>query len=617
MFPLQMRKNRHTCRHLCFLAVLLLLLALVSCGDGEGETTTAPTAPETSATATTTAPPVTTAAPVTAPPVTTIADPRPGPTPADFKVTLDPANGNAPTVRRVDVGAKAVKLPADPEKTGEVFLGWFYDGNPYRPYHGEIIVRDCTLTARYAPLAHTVTFATGDAVAEFSATRVADGEPLYDFPIVRRATERESVWCYDAALTRPYAGEPITEDITLYPAFWNYVSEIESTLPALHITTEGGAPITSKEDYLRATLSVVGGSEGDRLTEVGTRIRGRGNSTWNYFNKKPYRLKLDESADLLGLGKEKDFVLLANAGDPTLLHNYALFTLADLFGDTVTSDCRFVSLYLNGAYEGVYLLCEQNEAGDGRVPVKDGGSGTDVGYLIEFGGNAADPPKYSFPLRAVTKGGVTYRWRNGFVATVKHPDEEEITAAQKTYITEYVNRVNAAIFTGDYKTFATLCDTESFASAFLANMILLNCDMDFSLYFYKPAGEKLHFGPLWDADQAAGTSTKCGTITEGWEVSRYDHWFTALLKIPEFRAEVEALWLLHREEIFALPDHLYLRSESMAPDIIMNELRHASSSTPYWRQCPEHMGYATYAEHLSFLYGWLTERIAWMDGELS
>ncbi len=587
------------------LCLLLLALTLLACGGGGAEETTAP---ETFPTVTTTLPPVTTASP---------SDPRPAPTPADFKVTLDPANGSTPTVRRVDANAEAVRLPADPKRVGEVFLGWFYGGDPRKPYHGEIIVGDCTLIALYAPSAHTVSFAVGDADAEFLATRVASGEPLTDLPTVRRPNEIAVGWYFDATLTSPYAGEPITEDVTLYPEFCSYVEALASSLPAIRITTEGGAAIISTEDYVRATVTLTEKSEGDSLTGVGARIRGRGNSTWKFFDKKPYRLKLDESADLLGLGKEKDFVLLANAGDPTILHNYALFTLADIFGDTVTSDCRFVSLYLNGAYEGVYLLCEQNEAGDGRVPVKDGGSGTDIGYLIEFGGNAADPPKYSFTLDPVAAGGVTYAWRQGFVATVKHPEEDDLTAAQAAYIKSYVNRVNAAIFRGDYATFASLCDTESFASAFLANMILLNCDMDFSLYFYKPAGEKLCFGPLWDADQAAGTSLKSGTITEGWYVSRYEHWFTALLKMPEFRAEVEEMWQTHREEIRLLPVHLASVAEGMAADIAMNDLRHASSSTPYWRQCPEHMGYTTYEEHFDFFYSWLTERIAWMDGELS
>ncbi len=31
-----------------------------------------------------------------------------------------------------------------------------------------------------------------------------------------------------------------------------------------------------------------------------------------------------------------------------------------------------------------------------------------------------------------------------------------------------------------------------------------------SVYMYKPRGEKIHFGPLWDFDLATGSATRAG-----------------------------------------------------------------------------------------------------------
>ena len=45
------------------------------------------------------------------------------------------------------------------------------------------------------------------------------------------------------------------------------------------------------------------------------KIRGRGNSTWSYFPKKPYRIKLDEKSEVLGLKSDKDWIVLANYND--------------------------------------------------------------------------------------------------------------------------------------------------------------------------------------------------------------------------------------------------------------------------------------------------------------
>lgn len=49
-------------------------------------------------------------------------------------------------------------------------------------------------------------------------------------------------------------------------------------------------------------------------------LRGRGKSTWLHA-KKPFKFKLKESTDLLGMGANKPWVLLANAFDGTMLRN--------------------------------------------------------------------------------------------------------------------------------------------------------------------------------------------------------------------------------------------------------------------------------------------------------
>ena len=469
-------------------------------------------------------------------------------------------------------------------------------------------------------MAHTVSFALGEAAsASFTEAKIEHGYAVTDLPRVYKPNHKVDGWYLDAARTVPYNGEPITADTTLYPHYTDYVTGAKTAIPKLYVTTEGGAPITSKDDYIRATVTLDGATVGDTLSGAGARIRGRGNSTWRFFDKKPYRLKLDSAADLLGLGKDKDFVLLANAGDPTMLHNYTFFGLAALLGDTVTSKAAFVSLYLNGEYRGMYLVCEQCEVGDNRVPIDEGESGlADVGYLIEFGGNTQDPPKYSFSLSTVRDAsGVTHAWRQGFYATVKSPDEETITDVQKQYIKDYMNRVNAAIFTGDYATFSELCDVESFVRAFIVNMVMRNNDMDYSMYLYKPAGGKLTYGPLWDCDQSAGTSKKSGTSAEGLEVSRYEHWLTALYKMPQFAKLCRDMWNAHCGEIEEYIYGLYDVFLLLEDDINANYTCHDVLGLPYWRINDEHLGYTTYEEHLDFYLDWLDRRIIWLDDKLN
>ncbi|OQC04744.1 MAG: CotH protein [Bacteroidetes bacterium ADurb.Bin090] len=141
-------------------------------------------------------------------------------------------------------------------------------------------------------------------------------------------------------------------------------------VPAINIQVQDNAPVLSKdkEDYLPCVVEIDGKEM--YADYIGTaRIRGRGNSTWLWYDKKPYRIKLDEKAKILGLGSNKDWVLLANYRDPTNLMNAFGFEMASWLGLPFTNHTRFVEVTLNGDYIGLYQLTEQVEQAGDRVDI--------------------------------------------------------------------------------------------------------------------------------------------------------------------------------------------------------------------------------------------------------
>ena len=101
-----------------------------------------------------------------------------------------------------------------------------------------------------------------------------------------------------------------------------------SGLPVVIIDTPNQATIPSKHhDWLEDASITILTPDGKADYSGTTSIRGRGNSTWSY-PKKPYNLKLDEKAEILGMPKHKRWVLLANWMDRTLLRNRVAFQIA-------------------------------------------------------------------------------------------------------------------------------------------------------------------------------------------------------------------------------------------------------------------------------------------------
>ncbi|MDD3921830.1 MAG: hypothetical protein PHO41_11750, partial [Eubacteriales bacterium] len=87
----------------------------------------------------------------------------------------------------------------------------------------------------------------------------------------------------------------------------------------------GRAQVDGSEDHsvtVQAGLTILDAEGNETYTGHINKLRGRGNTTWIWGDKKPYQIKLDEKADLLGTGAEnKTYTLLAECFDATLLHN--------------------------------------------------------------------------------------------------------------------------------------------------------------------------------------------------------------------------------------------------------------------------------------------------------
>ena len=125
-------------------------------------------------------------------------------------------------------------------------------------------------------------------------------------------------------------------------------------LPIVYINTENNQAITSKDDYVNATIKIVEDirtrAAGD-IWEDSVKIKGRGNSTWT-LPKKPYKLKFNSKQSLLGEPKDKEWVLLANYTDKTSIRNELAFYMGRMSVLDYTCRTHFVDLVLNnvGSY---------------------------------------------------------------------------------------------------------------------------------------------------------------------------------------------------------------------------------------------------------------------------
>jgi len=255
----------------------------------------------------------------------------------------------------------------------------------------------------------------------------------------------------------------------------------------LNVTTRDMVGVDSKEEYVDCYVSL-DGKDGYNCYSGTARIRGRGNSTWEWYDKKPYRIKLDSKHKMLGLEKNKDWVLLANYRDVTDLMNTFMFEVARWMGMPYVNHTRYVELFLDGDYKGLYQLTEQVEQGKSRVNVEDDG-GILVTMDVDDGPDGKTASSSSF-------------WSSEFniPMSVKYP--KDATNQQVDSVKSLLAELENVIKQGDYIHLDSLMDMKSFMTMALLQEYSYNVELAAprSVFLYKYADGKWGMGPFWDWD---------------------------------------------------------------------------------------------------------------------
>ena len=326
-----------------------------------------------------------------------------------------------------------------------------------------------------------------------------------------------------------------------------------TNIPTVVIHTVNAEDIVVKEKYLKGIVSVIS-EGGTKIYTDSLDVRGRGNASWG-FEKKPYRMKLYNKASLLGLpAKEKNWTLINNYGDKTLMRNFLAFDLSRRFELAYTPAGTPVNVFLNGDFKGCYQLCDHMEVKPERIEVDEMKAG-DVqlpelsgGYLIEIDAYAYS--EISWFMSAMKRTPVT----------VKYPADDEIVPAQYDYIKGHFNKLEVAVhsynFTDPQNGYRKYLDTESFIRHFLVGEISGNTDTYWSTYMYKKRNDDMFYtGPVWDFDIAFENDYRTYPIdnlndwifkTKGSYADGMRDFMVRLLSDPSFSAEVKSIYASYR-----------------------------------------------------------------------
>ena len=310
------------------------------------------------------------------------------------------------------------------------------------------------------------------------------------------------------------------------------VSAYQRDFPSLHINSRLHPFEQEREFWHGGSLTLRSDNPELNFSNASVHLRGRGNATWwSGPNKRPLRVRFDTPQGMFGSEAHRDWILLANAFDGSLLRTHFTFYFASLLGDTTVYVplTQFVHLYINGEYVGVYQLTDERDNGPGRGNV-----------IVD-----SDPAVSEFWLEMDMRT-TEYFNIHGLYYDIRMPSGSALTDDHIEYAHMFLLSVSNAIRAHDWDRIITLIDVDSFVDFYIVQEWSKETDVAFSSVFMQILGQgddrRLVMGPLWDFDNSFGNFDVVFNEPAGVLWAQRHYWFSNLMQTRQFRNAVAMRW---------------------------------------------------------------------------
>lgn len=372
--------------------------------------------------------------------------------------------------------------------------------------------------------------------------------------------------------------------------------------------------------------------------EIGIEVRGSssasapklsyGFETWNGNG-------VETDTSFLGLPAQSDWILSASYYDKTLMRNVLSYKLFNDMGH-YASRTRYCELFINGQYQGVYVVMEKIKRDENRVDIArldsqdTTGDALTGGYIIKidkFTGSGGAGFPSSYPPSNPVGDGIFYQY--------EYPNDIIINQPQKDYIARYVDSAETALFSNGFEDvtngYRRYLGERSFMDLMFLNEMSKNVDgYRLSTYFNKDKhskGGKLKAGPAWDYDITWMNADYCqAEVDTGWAYNLSyvcpgagvpAHW-ERMMQDTLFRQHARCRWFslrqshLHTDTLFAYIDSTaaYINDAQQR-----NFVRWPILGVATWPE-PQPLP-QTYTEQITRLKTWIANRFAWLDAQFA
>ena len=372
------------------------------------------------------------------------------------------------------------------------------------------------------------------------------------------------------------------------------------------------------EDYTRGSATIQHDAHGIYKTTSITSplgIRTRGHST-RFMPKRPYRIRFDENTSLFGMKSAKNYILLANYLDRSLVRNSLMVYMSKLLESPLyTLDYRFVDLYLNQSYRGQYLLIERVEFQENRLDIEPNLTLDDAGFMVEL----------DFQVYVQNQGNENLEWfkMNDKPYVIKEPNPIDTIGYQfrhTRFMNNYFHNTRQALIEG--RNYENFIDVENWIDYFLMQEIAKNVDVGWgSVYMVKETGGKLKHMPLWDFDLAFGNADYIPYGPEGhwgWANEEKNEFFTLMMRIPAIRSRFKAKLIAYETTMLPLVIQYLNTNESRLAILSQgNFLTWPMDECDGWCPIPEPLrDLTTINQQFNYLRTYLTQRFRWMKANI-